>query len=683
METAVDDLRGDGRSGNPRAASRVLLVAAGVGLPLLAFVLTLSRDVTFIDSGELTTVAALLGIAHPPSYPLFTLLGHILSLLPFGTVAFRVGLLSALSTVVASLALSEAARTVLESLAEWRKPGERLLLRAVSLVAGLSYCFSSTVWSQSVVVEVYALQGALVSLFLLVAVRMLCQPQSGSANPWLLSLLFGLTLTNHLSGLLLFPAWALTLGRYYFRVPHPEEPEAGSPVGALQPGVLRRLLGGLRGVHGVGGGRSVTGLLRSSLLWKVAGIKASGILLPLLLYAYLPIRSRMDPPINWDYPETWHRFWVHVTARQYHGALAKAGPLWFELVRFLTTQLPEEMGRLVHRGADGVLASAWDSLSAWGPIALAVLGIVFLLVRSGWVLLVLASALGPMLVYNMAYRIHDIRLYYIPPLAIVYLFSAVGAGVLVALLKRRVPLIGLAVCIVSLLVPLHGLVANWDENDYHDFHLLRFYIMDALKYAEPGAVVFSGEWDNFVSPALYVQKILGYRDDVKIISMGRIASATLGRLLRKQGLGDIVDRCTDRIDRIERTTEIFERGGEMDLNEARGNYLAVRKCLVDAAVAMRPTYVTSETFRDVAFRDLYKHTEGLLARLRRDDEFYPFPMPEYRGPGVRRSEVRAGLERHVFDEYARMCRNRAKYLERHGHLLEAEAWAELASAYAQ
>ena len=92
------------------------LVAAGSLLaflaPLVVYIITLAREITFVDSGELSAVAAGLGIAHPPGYPLFTLLGRLFTLLPFGTVAFRVGLLSAFTTALAALLLYRSAVTI-------------------------------------------------------------------------------------------------------------------------------------------------------------------------------------------------------------------------------------------------------------------------------------------------------------------------------------------------------------------------------------------------------------------------------------------------------------------------------------------------------------------------------------------------------------------------------------------
>src|ERR1700737_3128833 len=48
---------------------------------------TLAPTVTLTDSGELIVVAHGLGVAHPPGFPLWVLLAHFASVVPFGSVA--------------------------------------------------------------------------------------------------------------------------------------------------------------------------------------------------------------------------------------------------------------------------------------------------------------------------------------------------------------------------------------------------------------------------------------------------------------------------------------------------------------------------------------------------------------------------------------------------------------------
>lgn len=92
----VKSYRGREPEISPRYGMIVLfdiLIFAGSALFYLS---TLVPDVLPADNGEFQLVAAVLGVAHPPGYPLHTMLGWLMSQLPIGTIAWRVNLLSVL-----------------------------------------------------------------------------------------------------------------------------------------------------------------------------------------------------------------------------------------------------------------------------------------------------------------------------------------------------------------------------------------------------------------------------------------------------------------------------------------------------------------------------------------------------------------------------------------------------------
>ena len=62
---------------------------------LLIYLTTVSPTVNFIDSGELITAVREPGIAHPPGYPLYVLLGFVASHILWGDEAWRVNVFSA------------------------------------------------------------------------------------------------------------------------------------------------------------------------------------------------------------------------------------------------------------------------------------------------------------------------------------------------------------------------------------------------------------------------------------------------------------------------------------------------------------------------------------------------------------------------------------------------------------
>ncbi|XP_041072980.1 transmembrane protein 260 isoform X3 [Carcharodon carcharias] len=172
---------GDG--GGLAADSGPLLFLSGLSAVYLR---TLHRSVPGGDSGELVTAACELGVAHPPGYPLFTLLARLaMTIFPLGSPVFRVNVLNAiLGAATASLLFETAGR-----LSDSYSGG--------ILAAGL-FAFSRLAWQWSVAAEVFTLNNFFVSLLMVLTVRFSTAPTAGERSK--LSLLgafcCGLSLCN-------------------------------------------------------------------------------------------------------------------------------------------------------------------------------------------------------------------------------------------------------------------------------------------------------------------------------------------------------------------------------------------------------------------------------------------------------------------------------------------------------
>lgn len=242
------------------------LAGAVLAVALAVYVATLAPGLTFAnygtDGGDLVSAARTLGVPHPTGYPTYTLLAWLFSQLPIGVIAYRVNLLSAVCAAAAVALFFRTAQRVLPT-------DEPALL--LPIATALTLAFSTLLWSQAVISEVYALLMLFAALLLWLLVHW--REGGGDGTLWLSAFVLGLGLGNHLTLVFIVPAALILLWperRRWFRAR------------AFLPAV---------------------GLF-------VAGLS---------IYAYLPLAAGHRPPVNWGNPQTWRGFLWVVTAKQYQG----------------------------------------------------------------------------------------------------------------------------------------------------------------------------------------------------------------------------------------------------------------------------------------------------------------------------------------------------------------------------
>lgn len=326
------------------------LLGVVMGIPLIVYIVMSTFDITRGDGSELLTAILTLGGAHPSGYPLYTLLGQLPARFPLGTPNFNVTLM--LGGVPAALTVGLMFSTLRRLQVTW----------PVALVAAWMYAFNYRTMFQAARVEVYSLLCLAVAVTFYAMVRHL---REGDQHPrWLYvaTLATCLGLTNHLTSVFLVPV--VVLGGFL---------------------------------------ASWRGLLKPRVVATCLGIAAACS----LIYLYLPWQAmaNVGDRVSWNDPQTWDRFWFHVTGKEYAGFRSSA-------------KLQEGLSKYFH-----------DINRQTFPGVLLLTGLgAYELVMRRWKLLVLFAALAaPLLIYISTYTINDIGTYY-PPLTFVALVLG-GVGV--------------------------------------------------------------------------------------------------------------------------------------------------------------------------------------------------------------------------------------------------------------
>ena len=350
----------------------LLLLAA---LSLAIYLRTLARDVLPGDPGEFHFAAWRWGLAHPTGYPLYLILGGLwqraLALLGVSPAAA----LNALSAIFAALAVLGMYVLVRQAPVE-----NASVSRTVAAFAGLLLAVNFTFWSQALIAEVYTLH-ALLLLALLVALGAV-----GPCGKWdarvdasrrltAVALIAGLSLAHHAMTLLAAPAVLLYLW--------------------------------------------AAGLKWGRLSWRSWGAMAAAFALPLLLYAYIPLRSGSQASP-----------WLH--QRLGDGVLSLYQGGWPAFLNYVTGRSISvgfhDMGQAL--SAVPQAAWLWREHFGWPGLLLMALGL-YAMARQRTPLLWFTVALAiTQQVFNLFYAIGDILVYYVPLYVIGVLWAGYGAAFL-------------------------------------------------------------------------------------------------------------------------------------------------------------------------------------------------------------------------------------------------------------
>ncbi len=511
-------------AGTPRDRWQRAMALPIFGAALALYGLTLAPTVVtlFDDSLEFQLVTYQLGIAHPPGYPLYTLLGWLFTRLPVGDVAYRVNLMSAVFGALTVALVYLIGLELTPGRGQIAGPRRSWASVAGALIGALALAISPVFWSQATVAEVYTLNAAFVAGILWLLVRGRWPEQNRAHSPhekrWLaLAFLVGLSLTHHRTMVLLLPAIAFYLWRRSGyscskRVCDPRHSDQNrrvtDPTGARNWG-----LGSWEpGNWGLGiEGRRPAAPLRTGMKLTLA------VAMPLLLYLYLPLRGHVGS-LDGTYTNTLAGFWQHVTAAGYGVFIfddpfgAARGPAFY-LSLFL-----EQFGLV------GLAAGLVGFVALRRPGARTLTGIAFV----------------TYVAFNLFYRVADIQVFFIPPFLIWAMWVGIGAAWLLTRLgpgrARRLPwLRGILSLMIILLFVGQSAILLWNDLpalDRSDDWAVYDYGLDLMRQPlESNAAVVGilGE----ITLVRYFQATEGLRPDLLPIAADREAErlATVTRLL--------------------------------------------------------------------------------------------------------------------------------------------------------
>ena len=420
---------------------------------LAIYIHNLSRATYGGDVGDLLAAASIMGVAHPPGYPLFTLIGFLLSRINLITPAFMIGLISAFSGALGALFFY---------LFSYRFTKSKL----ISLIAVLALVFSYYYWFYSEIAEVFALDNLFAIALLLLAVIYYQTKQRKYV--FLLSLLAGLSLTNHQMIVLIFPSLALL---------------------------------------------SVNNLFKEKQKVKTILFCLGFFLLGLLPYLYVPLAASHNPAVNWDQVHDLNSFLRLVLRRDYGTfGIGSIGDASFAQ-RLVTLKL-YLIGMVIQATIPVITVILLGMFYAYKKYRQIFFALLLAFLLSGPVFLLYA---GFSIINSFMFGVYE--RFIILSFVILLMFLPFGFLFIKNLLQKffQKEALPLLIITVFLIVPLSLFRYNYPKTNLSNLTLGETIIHDILSPLPKNSVIFL-DGDTIIFNTWYLQYAKHFRADIIVIN---------------------------------------------------------------------------------------------------------------------------------------------------------------------
>lgn len=425
---------------------------------IILYAYTAPRTIALEDDGLFVLASNFLGIAHPPGYPLHTLIGKLFTLLPFGSVAYRVHLMSAFFGALACVFLYLCVKRVLVS----------HIAAALSAFAfGLSHVF----WSQSIIAEVYSLNACLffILCYLILRVHPAFIRESDNTDSrifrhlLLIAFIYGLSLSNH---------WPL--------------------IGLSTPGLLM-LLWPRRTI-----------IMRHIIVLVIVAIAG------LLPYLWLVVRSQMNPSISFYGPITsWEQFWFMVSRKGYSAADASQTADIADKVQYLVFFMMESGRQFLVAGTVLVLIGF---VAQWRMFSKSVASAFCLIALCNSILLIMMLKFDYEYLQKYVFMVYPILSY-----GVMAIWLGLGAYDLTLTLSKVRLIKQWAWPAIFAVVLVPSFYYGFKQLDRHEYQWSRQYAKSVFKELPEKAILFAKGDVDFGTLAYY-HVIENYRPDITLLN---------------------------------------------------------------------------------------------------------------------------------------------------------------------
>lgn len=565
------------------------------------YMFTIAPSVIQIDTGELAAVQCTLGIAHPTGYPMFTILGYVFSLipLPFSKI-FQMNLLAALYCAVAVSVFTFTAKLVLDNLNSFqfikqskqkikkRKNDSSKIVKPVvtssielpqaykiisAIFGGLFLALSKTFWFQSTSVEVYSLHLLVITTIILTLLKAFLLSDKESS----------------FSKYWIFSAAALALG-------------------FTNHMTTLLIIPGLAYLYFSKNG------FNSKSIRRIVFMLLVFFPILILVYSYLPIRASQDPIMNWGNPIEWERIIRHISGQQYQVWLFSSTEAAAKQFNYFIENLPNEF-----------------SFS----LLIALIGLVVSVIYARKFFIFNLIVFLSTVLYSINYDINDIDSYFLLAYISLAFFAVFGIVQLILFSAKNKTII---IVPISVLVFFLGLqfYHTYDEVNQRNNFVYEDYTKSILNTLPKNSIVFSYQWDYFISASYYFQLVENFRKDVTVIDKELLRRSWYYNQLNINH-PTLLTGVKSEVDQFTEALKPFEREEQFNANLLESLFRKIMTGLVSTNIEKHEYFIAPEVVDGEMKRGEFLLPEGytlvphlFLFKVVNSGDYVEAPLPEYK-----------------------------------------------------
>ncbi|MCW8996397.1 MAG: DUF2723 domain-containing protein, partial [Psychromonas sp.] len=565
----------------------------------IIYLITLAPSVVQIDSGELAAVQATLGIAHPTGYPLFTMVGYLFSLIPLPfTKIFQLNILAAIYCAAAIGVFSYTIKFCLDNLSSFKNKSAIQKEFSKKNKKKSKEKFEQTEKITEISDNLKILSAVFGGLILAFSRTFWFQSTSVevySLHLLLITLIIFSLLKAYVSSLekdrltnwLVF-SFLLALGFTNHMTTL-----------LILPGTAYLYFSRYK--------------FNSASFKKLAIMILFFIPILILVYLYLPIRASQNPLLNWGNPIDWERIYRHISGKQYQVWLFTSFDSAGKQLNHFFNILPEEF---------------------YVGLVLAIIGLFVSIFKAKKLFLFIFITFAFTVLYSINYDIYDIDSYFL--LAFIMLSFFAAFGVLKILEIKSLPK-NYAMIIISVLVAVQ-FYFNFLNVNQSGIYTFEDYTKASLNGVPENSIIFSYQWDYFISASNYYQYVDDYRQDVTVIDKELLRRSWYYNQLNHRD-PKVLNGVRNEVDQFLVALQPFERDekNKFDPNRLETLYKAIMSNLISTNIDKRDYFIGPELIEQEMKRAEFRIPEGyslvpylFFYKVTTTNDYVPAPDPDFK-----------------------------------------------------